>query len=88
MLAWDLMIRARQLRQVTPLLEAVLSKITRQQISTKAEQRPEDVSQQLVNIRGLLQVSQTAVPANGNLPFNSFGARWNTPFRHCWKRID
>lgn len=28
---WDLMIRARQLRRVTPLLEAVLSRITRQQ---------------------------------------------------------
>src|SRR5215469_9616268 len=27
---WDLMIRARQLRRVTPLLEAVLSKVTRQ----------------------------------------------------------
>lgn len=28
---WDLMIRARQLRQVTPLLEAVLSRVTRGQ---------------------------------------------------------
>jgi len=28
---WDLMIRARQLRLVTPLLEAVLSRITRRQ---------------------------------------------------------
>ena len=34
---WDLMIRARQLRKVTPLLEGVLSKVTRQ----KRVSRPE-----------------------------------------------
>jgi len=39
---WDLMIRARQLRQVTPLLEAVLSKVTRQRAVTEAEQVPTD----------------------------------------------
>jgi len=36
---WDLMIRARQLRRVTPLLEAVLSKITRQQAAAGRELR-------------------------------------------------
>src|SRR6202022_2988420 len=56
---WDLMIRARQLRKVTPLLEAVLSKVTRHEMATKAEQRPEDVSRQLVSI-GAPQVGQTA----------------------------
>jgi radical SAM superfamily enzyme YgiQ (UPF0313 family) len=39
---WDLMIRARQLRQVTPLLEAVLSKVTRQRAVTEAEKVPTD----------------------------------------------
>ena len=57
---WDLMIRARQLRKVTPLLEAVLSKVTRQHTATEAQQRPEDVSQQLLSISTLLQVSRTA----------------------------
>jgi len=57
---WDLMIRARQLRNVTPLLEAVLSKVTRQHTATEAQQRPEDVSQQLLSISTLLQVSRTA----------------------------
>jgi radical SAM superfamily enzyme YgiQ (UPF0313 family) len=57
---WDLMICARQLHKVTPLLEAVLSKVTRQQTVTKAEQRPEDVSPQLLSVSSLRQVSQTA----------------------------
>jgi len=57
---WDLMIRARQLRNVTPLLEAVLSKVTRQHTATEEQQRPEDVSQQLLSISTLLQVSRTA----------------------------
>src|SRR6202040_4099529 len=60
---WDLMIRARQLRQVTPLLEAVLSKVTRQQTATQAEQPPDDVSPQLVSISSLPQMSQTAPKA-------------------------
>src|ERR1700719_371738 len=47
---WDLMIRARQLRNVTPLLEAVLSKVTRQHAATEAQQQPEDTSQQLISI--------------------------------------
>jgi radical SAM superfamily enzyme YgiQ (UPF0313 family) len=47
---WDMMIRARQLRQVTPLLEAVLSKVTRQETAPEAQQRSEDVTQQLVNV--------------------------------------
>lgn len=38
---WDLMIRARQLRRVTPLLEAVLSKITRQHSGTAQEKEIE-----------------------------------------------
>jgi hypothetical protein len=35
---WDLMIRARQLRQVTPLLETVLSRVTRRDTATETEQ--------------------------------------------------
>jgi radical SAM superfamily enzyme YgiQ (UPF0313 family) len=42
-LAWDLLIRARQLTRVTPLLEGVLSRVT----STTAEQRKE------ANVRSL-----------------------------------
>jgi radical SAM superfamily enzyme YgiQ (UPF0313 family) len=34
---WDLMIRARRLRGVTPLLEAVLSKITREKIGSSGD---------------------------------------------------
>jgi radical SAM superfamily enzyme YgiQ (UPF0313 family) len=37
---WDMMIRARQLRQVTPLLEAVLSRVTRQQSAIEAGHIP------------------------------------------------
>ncbi len=39
---WDLMIRARQLRQVTPLLEAVLSRVTRTHTAADAGQIPTD----------------------------------------------
>jgi len=39
---WDLMIRARQLHQVTPLLEAVLSRVTRGHTAADAEQIPTD----------------------------------------------
>ncbi len=41
---WDLLIRARQLRRVTPLLEAVLSKITRQQANGEAGARTDLVT--------------------------------------------
>ncbi len=44
---WDVMIRVRQLRQVTPLLEAVLSKVTRQQTGNNQVGRPESSSQEL-----------------------------------------
>jgi radical SAM superfamily enzyme YgiQ (UPF0313 family) len=37
---WDLMIRARQLRRVTPLLEAVLSRITRARTASLRELTP------------------------------------------------
>ena len=47
---WDLMIRVRQLRQVTPLLEGVLSKVTRQRTGNNQVERPESRSPQLVNI--------------------------------------
>jgi hypothetical protein len=60
---WDVMIRARQLRSVTPMLEAVLSKVTRQHMATNALQWPEHVSQQLVGINSLLEASQTAPKA-------------------------
>jgi radical SAM superfamily enzyme YgiQ (UPF0313 family) len=42
--AWDLVIRARRLGQMTPLLEAVLSKVTRQ------GQRADDVSRSRTNL--------------------------------------
>jgi hypothetical protein len=60
---WDVMIRARQLRSVTPMLEAVLSKVTRQDMATNALQWPEHVSQQLVGINSLLEASQPAPKA-------------------------
>jgi radical SAM superfamily enzyme YgiQ (UPF0313 family) len=50
---WDLMIRLRQLRQVTPLLEAVLSRATRQRTGNNQVELPESRSQQLVNIENL-----------------------------------
>jgi radical SAM superfamily enzyme YgiQ (UPF0313 family) len=54
---WDLMIRLRQLGQVTPLLEAVLSKVSRQQQPQVSEiQAPQSDSGKLVNISGLLAV--------------------------------
>src|ERR1700676_4261934 len=52
---WDMMIRARQLRQVTPLLEAVLSKVTRQKTEPEAQQRSEDIAQQLVTVSTAIQ---------------------------------
>src|SRR5215468_2407187 len=42
---WDLMIRARQLRKVTPLLEGVLSRVTRQKRVNKPEAPQEQVGQ-------------------------------------------
>jgi hypothetical protein len=45
---WDLMIRARQLRKVTPLLEAVLSKVTWDDASHKPEFSAENHTMQLV----------------------------------------
>lgn len=53
---WDLMIRLRQLHQVTPLLEAVLSKLTRGEMATDGVQPPEPVSQEFVNIGDRLRV--------------------------------
>jgi radical SAM superfamily enzyme YgiQ (UPF0313 family) len=50
---WDLMIRLRQLRQVTPLLEVVLSRATRQRTGNNQVELPESRSQQLVNIENL-----------------------------------
>jgi len=44
---WDVMIRMRQLRQVTPLLEAVLSKVTRQQTGKNQVGLPESSSHEL-----------------------------------------
>lgn len=58
---WDFMIRARQLRNVTPLLEAVLSKVTRQHAATEAQQPAKDLSQQLISIT-------TSVPAGNTAP--------------------
>jgi len=46
---WDLMIRARQLRKVTPLLEGVLSRVTRQKRVNKPE-APQEQAGQLVTI--------------------------------------
>jgi radical SAM superfamily enzyme YgiQ (UPF0313 family) len=57
---WDVMIRARQLCKVTPLLEAVLSKVTRQDTPTKAPQSPGHGSQSPVGLTSLVQVSQAA----------------------------
>ena len=37
---WDLLIRARQLTRVTPLLEAVLSRVTRTALQPGADQSP------------------------------------------------
>jgi radical SAM superfamily enzyme YgiQ (UPF0313 family) len=51
---WDLMIRLRQLRQVTPLLEAVLSKATRRWTWNGQFAPTESVSRQLVSIEGEL----------------------------------
>jgi radical SAM superfamily enzyme YgiQ (UPF0313 family) len=47
---WDVMIRARQLGRVTPLLEAVLSKVTRQRHANTLEAIPELAAPQLVSI--------------------------------------
>lgn len=58
---WDLMIRARQLRRVTPLLEAVLSKITRQKTAPALTQTPPVVpTQQLVSISDLVSAGKEA----------------------------
>jgi len=48
---WDFMIRLRQLRQVTPLLEAVLSKVTREHARTDVAAQAEPASPALVNIK-------------------------------------
>jgi hypothetical protein len=48
---WDLMIRLRQLPQVTPLLEAVLSKVTGQSQEHQTPELPAPVSSQLVRIQ-------------------------------------
>lgn len=50
---WDLMIRARQLRRVTPLLEAVLSKVTRQRTGAISQVQPDVQQPQLVTIERL-----------------------------------
>jgi radical SAM superfamily enzyme YgiQ (UPF0313 family) len=47
---WNFMIRARQLRQVTPLLEAVLSKVTRQAPTNESADPSESFLSPLVNI--------------------------------------
>ncbi len=47
---WDFMIRMRQLRQVTPLLEAVLSKVTRGWVAEDIGAAPNEESGQLVKI--------------------------------------
>ena len=57
---WDFMIRARQLRSVTPMLEAVLSKVTRQHDAIEPQQPPEDTSQQLISITTPAQASHTS----------------------------
>lgn len=57
---WDLMIRARQLRKVTPLLEAVLSKVTRQEVAVSGETRAEDASERVDGSGGLAQLGKTA----------------------------
>lgn len=53
---WDLMIRARQLRRITPLLEAVLSKVTRQR-TVPAPAVAEQPKQELVSIEGVPMVT-------------------------------
>lgn len=65
---WDLMIRARQLRQVTPLLEAVLSKVTRQRATDVAQALLEVQSQQLVTIAKSPEQGQGG--NTGQLSFN------------------
>jgi radical SAM superfamily enzyme YgiQ (UPF0313 family) len=50
---WDFLIRARQLQQVTPLLEAVLSKVTRQPTGNNQVDSRESISPQLVTIESL-----------------------------------
>jgi radical SAM superfamily enzyme YgiQ (UPF0313 family) len=47
---WDVMIQMRQLRQVTPLLEAVLSKVSRKPTENSYVVGRESTSPQLVNI--------------------------------------
>jgi radical SAM superfamily enzyme YgiQ (UPF0313 family) len=66
---WDLMIQARQLRRVTPLLEAVLSKVTRQETVDRQEFRPEHQLTQLVNIEALVP-SPTGSSASSALTAN------------------
>src|SRR5215470_8139468 len=55
---WDLMIRARQLRRVTPLLEAVLSKVTRQRRVAALKATPQNSSSELVTIQTQPQMSE------------------------------
>jgi len=57
---WDLMIRARQLKKVTPLLEAVLSRVTRQRKPVQAEIQPQQPLSppQLVTIEPIPQTNQ------------------------------
>lgn len=55
---WDLMIRARQLRRVTPLLEAVLSKVTRQRTVAISQAQPDVRPPQLVTIARLPEQPQ------------------------------
>jgi radical SAM superfamily enzyme YgiQ (UPF0313 family) len=61
---WDLMIRARQLRKVTPLLEAVLSKVTRQEVAVSGETRAEDAAEQVDGSSSLLQLGKPAPGAD------------------------
>ena len=57
---WDLAIRVRQLGQLTPLLEAVLSKVTRQPVADPAAAVAESLEAPLVSIES--QRSTTSVP--------------------------
>jgi radical SAM superfamily enzyme YgiQ (UPF0313 family) len=50
---WDLMIRVRQLRHVTPLLEAVLSRVTRERAVNDVIEGSESGSQKFVDIERL-----------------------------------
>src|SRR5215510_7978745 len=64
---WDLMIRARQLKKVTPLLEAVLSRVTRQSKPVQTEIQPQQPSPcpQLITIEPIPQTNQvfkTVIP--------------------------